>query len=434
MHWLCIRFPALVSEALAANEREALERLAAWAYQWTSWVSYRPSTEAPPELMTPVAPLLWLELSASRILFGEPEALLQKIQSDLTRLGHSHVCALAPSPTAAALLTLLPEQRVVHTRAQLRARLERLPLALLELSVAIITALRSAGLRTIGEVLALPAAGLARRFGPQIGLYLGRLNAHISDPRPAWHLPPRYRARCEFSQELHETGMLLFSLQRLLLEFQGYLRARDCAVQRFALELEHTDHPASRLTIGMSAPTRAAAQFLLLARERLHNLVLPAPVRALSVSAEEFTAAAIGQLDGFSSAPRQLDEISQLLDRVRARLGEESVQSLRPQADHRPERAWRAWPVEPARLTSASASCARRSDQTAPRRPCALLSSPRPLITPPQLLSGPERIESGWWDGAEALRDYYLAEVQGARAWVFQDLSQGGWYLHGLWV
>jgi len=264
-----------------------------------------------------------------------------------------------------------------------------------------------------------------------MGLYLARLGAEISDPRPAWHLPPRYRARCEFSQELHETGMLLFSLQRLLLEFQGYLRARDGAVQRFTLELEHADHVPTRLIIGLSAPTRTAAQFLLLSRERLHDLVLPAPVRAIRVSAEEFTAAAIGQLDSFSSAPQQLDQIGQWLDRVRARLGDHAVQSLRPQADHRPERAWRALPVEPARLSSSSAH---RSGHDAPLRPCALLPSPRPLTVPPHLLSGPERIESGWWDGAEVLRDYYLAEVQGARAWVFQDLSQGGWYLHGLWV
>jgi protein ImuB len=118
---------------------------------------------------------------------------------------------------------------------------------------------------------------------------------------------------------------------------------------------------------------------------------------------------------------------------VRARLGDQAVQSLRPQADHRPERAWRTWPAKPARLTSSSSST-HRGGHDAPLRPCALLPSPRALTAPPHLLSGPERIESGWWDGAEVLRDYYIAQVQGARAWVFQDLSQGGWYLHGFWV
>jgi len=73
----------------------------------------------------------------------------------------------------------------------------------------------------------------------------------------------------------------------------------------------------------------------------------------------------------------------------------------------------------------------------APLRPCALLPSPQPLSISPQLLSGPERIESGWWDGAESLRDYYIARLPGphaVRAWVFQDLRSGVWHLHGLWV
>ena len=34
-----------------------------------------------------------------------------------------------------------------------------------------------------------------------------------------------------------------------------------------------------------------------------------------------------------------------------------------------------------------------------------------------ELLAGPERIESGWWDGADVQRDYYVAQRCGmARA------------------
>ncbi len=445
MLWLCIRLPALVHEANAASERAALERLAAWAYQWTSWVSYRLSAEAPQDLGLPPAPLLWLELGAGRSLFGEPTALLAQIAAALTHLGYSHTCALAPSPTAAALLTRVSEQRCTLTRAQLRARLTPLPLSLLELPAATVTALRAAGLRCIGELLALPAAALARRFGPEICLYLARLTAQVSDPRPAWRLPPVYRARCEFGQDLHETGMLLFSLQRLLLEFQGYLRARDCAVQRFTLELEHPRRPVTTLTIGLCAPTRAAAQFLLLARERLHELALPAPVRALALTAGEFTAAAIGQIDGFSNQTQQLDELGQLLDRLRARLGENAVRGIGWQADHRPERAWAQTdfapephpPRAPAAAATASLAAAYNDAacSDAPARPCALLASPQPLAAPPQLLTGPERIESGWWDGTDARRDYYIARTaDNARLWIFRDRREGRWYLHGLWV
>jgi protein ImuB len=399
-----------------AIERAAMERLAAWAYQWSSLVSYR----------LPDGPLLWLEVGASRALFGGHAALLAKLEAELKQLGYSHVCALAPSPTGAALLTHVGQERCVITRAQLRSRLEPLPLSLLALPQAVLAALQSAGLRRIGQLLVLPAAAIARRFGPETCLYLRRLCGTASDPRPAWRLPVTYRARFEFGSEVHATTALLFPLRRLLLEFQGYLRGRDCAVLRFTLEFEHYRHAASGLTIGMSAPSRDAAQFLLLARERLQALVLPAPVSALSLAALEFTAATVVQADLFGSDAQQLQQLQLLLDRLQARLGTEQVRGLALTADHRPEQAWRL--VTPG-LSAPTA------DTQAPARPCTLLHNPRRIEPPERLLSGPERIESGWWDGGDATRDYYVAGTEdGARLWVFQDLAEGTWYLQGLWA
>jgi protein ImuB len=435
--WLCIRLPRLAQEALAvvthqaagaaataatrtvdraAIEHAAMERLAAWAYQWSSLVSYRVSD----------GPLLWLELAASRTLFGGHAALLAKIEAELTQLGYSHACALAPSPAGAALLTQAEQQRCVTTRVQLRARLEMLPLALLALPEDVLAALHSAGLRCIGQLLGLPAAAIARRFGPAASLYLQRLCGAASDPRPAWRLPATYRARFEFDAEVHATTALLFPLRRLLLEFQGYLRGRDCAVLRFRLEFEHYRQPASGVTIGMSAPAHDAAQFLLLARERLQSLVLPAPVNALHLQALEFTAASVLQADFFGGDAQQLQQLQLLLDRLQARLGDGQVRGLRQQADHRPERSWRF--VPPQQWTASP-------DRQAAARPCTLLQNPRRIRPPALLLSGPERIESGWWDGADVTRDYYVARAgDGARLWVFQDLAEDAWYLQGLWT
>jgi protein ImuB len=54
------------------------------------------------------------------------------------------------------------------------------------------------------------------------------------------------------------------------------------------------------------------------------------------------------------------------------------------------------------------------------------------------LLSGPERIESGWWDAALAERDYFIAEAgDGALVWIYRarlplsSAGEGGWFLHG---
>jgi protein ImuB len=68
-----------------------------------------------------------------------------------------------------------------------------------------------------------------------------------------------------------------------------------------------------------------------------------------------------------------------------------------------------------------------------------LLPSPVPLSSVEaqraslKLTSGPERIESGWWDECDVGRDYYTAKnAHGQKLWVFRDHRTRSWYLHGL--
>ena len=76
-------------------------------------------------------------------------------------------------------------------------------------------------------------------------------------------------------------------------------------------------------------------------------------------------------------------------------------------------------------------------------RPVWLLNEPVLLSSEQQQLrqkgltleQGPERIESGWWDGRDVTRDYYVArQTRGARWWVFQERRTKSWYLHGVFV
>ena len=46
---------------------------------------------------------------------------------------------------------------------------------------------------------------------------------------------------------------------------------------------------------------------------------------------------------------------------------------------------------------------------------------------------GPERIQTGWWRGQSALRDYYRVETaEGQWFWLFRQLSDRRWFLHGV--
>ncbi len=74
-------------------------------------------------------------------------------------------------------------------------------------------------------------------------------------------------------------------------------------------------------------------------------------------------------------------------------------------------------------------------------RPLWLLAEPQALGAGQPRFEGdleleedPERIESGWWDGSDVTRDYYVARnPAGARLWLFRERRPPGcWYLHGI--
>jgi protein ImuB len=45
---------------------------------------------------------------------------------------------------------------------------------------------------------------------------------------------------------------------------------------------------------------------------------------------------------------------------------------------------------------------------------------------------GVERIETGWWRRRRIARDYYRIETsEGRRFWLFQQLTDDRWFLHG---
>ena len=77
-------------------------------------------------------------------------------------------------------------------------------------------------------------------------------------------------------------------------------------------------------------------------------------------------------------------------------------------------------------------------------RPVWLLAEPEPLghlleAQPWVLRDGPERIESGWWDGADVRRDYFVAEnPRGETVWIYRDhrygIDDGEWFLQGLFA
>jgi protein ImuB len=404
------------------RETEALEGIAAWALQFTPAVSLAP----------PAAVLV--EIGGCLRLFGGMERLLGLIREGLAEMGFDGVQAAAPTPAGALTLARAGLEIQAQDLAALRRHLCALPLDCLSYPQQPLLELSAMGIRTVGECLALPRDGLARRFGQALLDTLDRALGRLPDPRLPFALPENFASRLALASPVREVEPLLFGLRRQLAGLCGWLAARNAGVRCLTLTLEHEDHPPTLLDLVLAAPNRDPAHLLVLLRERLDRLSLPSDVESLVLRAEETAQLIPRNFSLFGDRSRVREDCLQLVEHLQARLGMEAVSGLALCPEHRPELAWRE--TEPGAGTPSAAF---------PPRPLWLLARPRPLLTrervpwidgPLTLATGPERIESGWWDGGEVGRDYFVAQGEsGARLWVFRERGgQDRWFVHGVFA
>ncbi|QBB70680.1 DNA polymerase Y family protein [Pseudolysobacter antarcticus] len=400
----------------AAAETRLRDLLAAWAYGYSSMVSLREHDA------------ILVEIGASLNLFGPWPNLERRLRSELIELGITHRIAIAPTALGACVLATSQDGIAVMQSGPFKGALAHIALSAARLPDENVSALHAMGIRRLRELFALPRSGVAKRFTPALLDHLDRLRGDAPDPLPLHHPPACFFTRMEFDHAIESSEILLFPLRRLLSDFSVYLQGRDSGVQQFQILLDHDDLPSSLLTVGLQSPQRHANALMEVARLMIQRMTVPAAVRALSIRAEELPAYVPDAEDLFDdrSSGSQLSW-SQLADRLRARLGQEQVYQLTATHDPRPEYAWRR------------AAFSQRTAMTIPRdgtRPTWLFPWPLPLHGQPQhILAGPERIESGWWEGLQqdVRRDYYVIETRlGQRAWAFRLLDDAGpWMLHG---
>ncbi|TVT58749.1 MAG: DNA polymerase Y family protein [Azoarcus sp. PHD] len=409
-------------------EREAalLKELAAWSGAFASRVCLDPPD------------CILLEVASSLRLFGGLDALEAALLDGLQQQGLDACSAGAPTPLAARWFARHAHhdpQSVVTPAPDWHARLDALPLELLADDGAISTSsfdlLHDLGLRTLGEVRALPAAGLARRQAQAVSETLARAYGECHDLRPAFIPPERYTAQLSLPAATVNTEPLMFAARRLFAGLASWLAARHTGIDHCRLSLQHERGEDTVLDILTGMPSRDEARLNLLARERLAVLELPSAVEGMTLSTDAPRALATRSDDLFGDPATERENALLLLDRLRARLGEDCVRQLSIVPDRRPECAWRS-----TALGTISPRPARNADTPAgATRPLWLLTRPRRIDAPRKLylLRGPERIEQGWWDGHDIRRDYYLAQTADEGLWwVFRELDPPhDWYLQG---
>ena len=423
-------------------ETTALLGVAAWCSQFTPSISL----ELPATVL--------LEVSGSLRLFKGLPAILRAHRTGLAAMGYTASIACTATPKAASWLAQAGREIAVTDSARLSAALAKLPITFVADDGDTVAALSNIGISTLGELLLLPRAGVARRFGARLLDEIDRALGRTPDPH-RWYVPPAsFKAGIELQAEVSETERLQFAVKRLILQLSGYLAGRAAAVQCFTMRLQHREQRSTDVAVGLVAPSRDADHFMLLLRERLERIALTEPVIALSLQAEDIKPLVQDNLSLFQDDTQSAGDWQRLIERLRSRLGNEAVQGLALRPEHRPEDASTTAELRVSIMRSAQTTMASRAELGT--RPFWLLEQPKLLPgihALPQyggalkLLAGPERIESGWWDGRDVKRDYFVARTKtDALVWIYrerlaekssssaQPWSQGRWYLHGLFA
>ncbi|GAB2587281.1 DNA polymerase Y family protein [Dyella jejuensis] len=381
--------------------------LAGMAYRYSSQVALLPRA-------------IVLEISRSQCLFGEWPVLESRLRSDLLALGFQHCLAAAPTPHAAYVLAGMRDGQAVLTQETMRHALEAVPLSKSRLPEHAMDALPRMGIRRLGQLLRMPRDSLQRRFGAELLQAMDRLLGRAPAELALYVPPDAVDWRIELSHEVENIAALVFPLKRMMGDLAAYLSGRDGGVQRFVLHLEHREGKATEVPVGMLSPERDAGVLFEAARGRLEQIRLPAPVMSLRLIADDLPGFTPAGRDLFDERPANALPFEQLRERLRARLGDHAVYRWSTTIDPRPEHS--------------QCPSMQGNDYIEPHpRPTWLLERPMPLHGALRILAGPERLETGWWDGDPMRRDYYLVETSsGQRAWAFCAPDESsGWMLHG---
>lgn len=419
-----------VFERDLSREQPALEQLACWAGRFTPTVCLLPPEE------------LLLEIGGCLRLFGGIEAVAAAVVAGCVGQAYTPGWAVAPTPLGARWLARRGKGAVLQEQAGMQTALAGLPCELSGWSATVLDRLESFGMRRLGDLRQVPAAGLRRRIGNEAVDDLLRAWGDLPDPQNPFIFPEHFELKLELPSRVEHAEALLFAGQRLFASLSGWLQVRQQLARQCRLILTHDDGPHSELILRFAEPSADEARFIRLLREYLGRLRLAAPVEALCLQADELVERPGNSIPLFDQPPAG-EGASACLERLRARLGEKAVRALAQVADHRPECATREHDPD----FNFGQNFGLTVAKTAPR-PLWLLPTPQALVErsgsphwhgPLKLMTRSERLESGWWDEGErratgdVRRDYFVARNPlGQWAWIFRDAE--GWFLHGLFA
>jgi protein ImuB len=432
------RVPNLhVLEAKPEEDRAALERLARWAIAYSPVVALDPPDG------------LWIDIAGVAHLFGSEEKLLEHLLGRLSGRGINAKAAIADAPGAAWAVARFRGGGIVPVGRSVEA-VATLPVAALRIPPQTVATMQKLGVDRVGQLAAMPRAPMVRRFGKDVALRLDQALGHAFEPINPLIPEETALASRAFAEPIGRLEHLQQVVRHLAEDLCGQLVKRGQGVRRLDLILRRVDEKGASLRVGTAKATREHAHLAKLFDERLETIDPGFGIEEMVLVASKVEPFAATQVEarGIEGAETKDVDLSQLVDRLSAKVGSARVYRLAPVQTLVPERMVK-------RISPRAPPTGEVWPENLPR-PTRLLDPPERVVAtalvpdhPPALIvwrkvrhkvthaDGPERIAPEWWAGDKdgPSRDYYQIETdQGGRFWIFRDapMAEGGrWWMHG---
>jgi protein ImuB len=439
-----------VVPAEPAEDLTALRRLAEWCGRYSPWTA----PDGPDGVR--------VEIAGSAHLWGGEAALAADLATRLARQGIACRVAIADTLGAAwALARFMPvgDGPAILPPGDCGAGLAGLPIEALRLDPTTAEGLRRVGLKRVGDLMAMPRAALARRFGDKVALRLDQAQGHLSEPLSPLGEAPVRRVRLSFAEPIADPADLALAAERLAEDLGLRLAREGSGARRLDLAFYRVDGRVEHIALGTASPSRDPHHLAALFKQRLDTVDPGLGVEDMILAAFAVEPLAAEQI-GFAGAPDAgaTAGAAPLLDRLGNKLGIAALYRLEPRASHIPERASMRMPVGAGPSPPAAWVAGK------PPRPIRLFEPPEPVEAfwllpddPPFRFTwrrrphrvtradGPERIAAEWWQaegsvGVDTIRDYYRVEdEEGRRFWLFRAGLSGNdhpprWFVHGIFA
>ena len=401
-------------------EAERLEQLVGVAYEFTPSVSQDGSNG------------LLLELRGSLKLLGGVHSATQRMTKRFRESGHAALMGIAHTPRAALIFAQSPINQswsdyptAEETYQIAFQQLQETPLSHLDLSLKDRDRLVNMGLKRVGELLDIPRHELVKRFSAELVEYLAQLTGELLDPWDVEQPTEIFNEQIHLLDPIRGKDEVLEPMEHLVTNLGQWLDRLQLGVRELRWGVYTFEGDGTTFEVNFEQPRYECADIMAITRLRME--VIDLPEEAMTVSLEATRAESRSRnwvtQDILGGSLKQTTPPRELIERLVARLGAQALQQFQILEDHRPEFAWK-----PCDSDMKSRSVTRIPD--CGRRPLWLLEPPKQIKEEHlYIVSGPERIQSGWWD-IEQQRDYYIArDRSGAWCWCFRDAQ--GWFLHG---